>query len=49
MVCNLSVEVDIVRQDEYLLDIGASDLIVDDLRIVVADRDKFPDDCADDK
>lgn len=49
MVCNLPVEVDIVRQDEYLFDIGAGYLIVDYLRIVVADGDKLPNDCADNK
>ena len=46
MICHLAMEVDVVRQDKYLFDISAGDLIIDDLYIVVADGNKLPDNCA---
>ena len=49
MVCHFAMEVDIMRQDKYLFDICAGDLIIDDLCIVVADGNKLPDNCANNK
>ena len=41
MICNFPVKVDIVCQNKDLLDICAGDLVVNDLRIIIAYRDKL--------